>query len=58
MGIYVNPGNTTFRKLVYSDVYVDKTELISVVNEVLGKIDCFICVSRPRRFGKSIQQGL
>ena len=58
MGIYVNPGNATFRKLVHSNVYVDKTELISVVNEALGKIDCFMCVSRPRRFGKSMAMNM
>lgn len=54
MGNYVNPGNVTFRRLVNSDIYVDKTKLISMVNKRLEQIDCFMCVSRPRRFGKSM----
>ena len=32
MGIYVNPGNMTFRKALNSEIYVDKTELITAVN--------------------------
>lgn len=54
MGIYVNPGNTPFRKALNSDIYVDKTDLISYTNSRIDKTDCFICVSRPRRFGKSM----
>ena len=54
MGIYVNPGNTAFRKALNSDIYVDKTEIISVTNARIDKSNCFMCVSRPRRFGKSM----
>lgn len=54
MGIYVNPRNTAFRKALNSDIYVDKTELISVTNARIDKSNCFMCVSRPRRFGKSM----
>lgn len=52
MGIYVNPGNEGFREIVNSD-YIDKTNLISVVNERLRSRNKLICLSRPRRFGKS-----
>lgn len=54
MGIYVNPGNTAFRKALNSDIYIDKTDLITYTNSRIDKTDCFICVSRPRRFGKSM----
>lgn len=54
MGIYVNPGNTVFRKALNSKIYVDKTKLIAAVNDRLGTADCYLCVSRPRRFGKSM----
>ena len=37
MGIYVNPRNTAFRKALNSDIYVDKTELISVTNARIDK---------------------
>ncbi len=54
MGNYVNPRNTSFQKAVHSDIYIDKTGLISVINAKVNKINCFFCVSRPRRFGKSM----
>ena len=54
MGVYVNPGNVAFRKALNSDIYIDKTDLISVTNARIDKLNCFMCVSRPRRFGKSM----
>lgn len=54
MGIYLNPRNDAFLESVRSEIYVDKTEMISYVNGVLGTEQKFICVSRPRRFGKSM----
>ncbi len=54
MGIYVNPRNVAFRRALNGDIYIDKTDLITHVNERIGKPDCFLCVSRPRRFGKSM----
>lgn len=54
MGIYVNPGNTGFREAVNSAIYVDKSELISYTNDVLNTKRKNMCVSRPRRFGKSM----
>ena len=54
MGIYLNPGNAAFSEAVHSQIYVDKTELISYTNSVLATNQKNICVSRPRRFGKSI----
>ncbi len=54
MGIYLNPGNESFQRALRSRIYVDKTELISYTNSVLGTEQANICVSRPRRFGKSM----
>lgn len=55
MGIYLNPGNTDFYNAVnHSQIYVDKTELINYTNRVLFGEQKFLCVSRPRRFGKSM----
>lgn len=54
MGVYVNPGNVSFRKALNSDIYIDKTNLIAVTNAKIDKLNCFMCVSRPRRFGKSM----
>ena len=52
MGLYVNPGNLAFRRIVEKD-YVDKTNLIKVMNERVGWKESLLCISRPRRFGKS-----
>lgn len=55
MGIYLNPSNVDFYNAVnHSQIYVDKTELIKYTNKVLFGEQKFICVSRPRRFGKSM----
>ena len=52
MGTYVNPGNQAFKRISGPN-YVDKTELISLMNNRVGGDECLVCVSRPRRFGKS-----
>ena len=52
MGTYINPGNSGFARIIQSQ-YVDKTGLIGVVNEMINTAHNLICVSRPRRFGKS-----
>ena len=54
MGIYLNPGNEDFTRAVNSEIYVDKTEMLRHTNRVLNTEQQFICVSRPRRFGKSM----
>ena len=54
MGIYLNPGNISFAKTIRSEIYVDKTGLIACTNEYLNTRDHYLCVSRPRRFGKSM----
>lgn len=54
MGIYFNPGNRNFWKAIRSEIYVDKTELIACTNKMINTEEQFICVSRPRRFGKSM----
>ncbi|HCT90651.1 MAG TPA: AAA family ATPase [Lachnospiraceae bacterium] len=54
MGIYLNPGNDGFRESVCSRIYVDKTGLAACTNELINTEEKFVCVSRPRRFGKSM----
>ncbi len=54
MGIYLNPGNISFAKTIRSEIYVDKTGLIACTNEYLNTKNQYLCVSRPRRFGKSM----
>ena len=54
MGIYLNVGNKGFWEAVRSEIYVDKTELIAYTNKYINTEQKFFCVSRPRRFGKSM----
>lgn len=54
MGNYLNPDNSKFQEALNSDIYVDKTGLIRYTNSVLHTLQKNICVSRPRRFGKSM----
>ena len=53
MGIYINTGNIGFQRVRNSE-YVDKSKLITVVNSTLFTERCFTCVTRCRRFGKSM----
>ena len=53
MGIYLNSGSKGFRKSINTGIYVDKTGLIEYTNSVLDTKLGYICVSRPRRFGKT-----
>ena len=52
MGTYLNPGNKGFERILKTD-YIDKTGLISLINERIDTENGLICISRPRRFGKS-----
>lgn len=54
MGVYLNPGNDLFEEAVSAEIYVDKTELISCTNKYIRTPQKYICISRPRRFGKSM----
>jgi hypothetical protein len=53
MGIYINKGNGLFRQSRNSE-YIDKSGLIAVVNSTLFTRQRYTCVTRSRRFGKSM----
>ena len=53
MGAYINLGNAGFQS-VRNGEYVDKSGLIAIVNNSLYTERRFSCVSRSRRFGKSV----
>ena len=54
MGIYLNPSIENFQKMINSEIYVDKTGLLNYTNKVINTMQGYLCVSRPRRFGKSM----
>ena len=45
-------GNSGFEEVLNS-YYVDKTGLIKLINPRINTPDKLVCISRPRRFGKS-----
>ena len=53
MGIYINKGNEGFQSTRNSE-YVDKSGLIAIVNSSLNTEQRFSCVTRSRRFGKTM----
>ena len=54
MGNYLNPGSTMFQGSLRSQIYIDKSNLIKQMNALLHTEQRYVCVSRPRRFGKSM----
>lgn len=54
MGIHLNPNNINFWQALNSEIYVDKSELIKCTNKQIYTEQKYICVCRPRRFGKSM----
>ncbi len=53
MGTYINKGNEGFRRALNGD-YVDKTGMIAEINKTLDTERAFTCVTRCRRFGKTL----
>lgn len=53
MGIYLNPDSNRYERLCNSPIFVDKSLLIEYTNKAINTSNDCICVTRPRRFGKS-----
>ena len=53
MGIYLNPGSDRYEEALRTEIYVDKTNMISFLNSVVNTKRKYVAVSRPRRFGKT-----
>lgn len=54
MGTYVNPGNKSFARAKKSLTFIDKSDLIGILNSYIDTEDRRFVVSRPRRFGKTM----
>ncbi|MBR4624194.1 MAG: AAA family ATPase, partial [Alphaproteobacteria bacterium] len=53
MGQFIDNGNFAFQRIKNSD-FVDKSGLLNILNKNLDTESSFMCISRPRRFGKSV----
>lgn len=49
----LNFRDDEFKEITNNEYFVDKTELILKINKILGEKDKYICITRPRRFGKT-----
>ena len=54
MGLYLNPNADAFQMGLNTEIYVDKSLILSELNKLVDSQGNFVCMSRPRRFGKSM----
>ena len=54
MGIYLNPNNALLKQSRKSEIFIDKSMMIAELNRLVDSENKFLCISRPRRFGKSM----
>ena len=55
MAIYLNTDTAleNYKKLIKSKYFVDKSLIIGKLNNLLDTSECYVCITKPRRFGKS-----
>ena len=58
MGIYLNPNSANFEETLKRPIFVDKTMILKTLNRFIDEQNKYICVSRPRRFGKTIASNI
>ena len=54
MSLYINQSNDAFCFSLNSKIYIDKSLIIKETNSLMKTNDRFMCVTRPRRFGKTL----
>ena len=47
-----------YEKVLQQGVFVDKSMLIGKLNKLIGTNDCYVCITRPRRFGKTVNASM
>ena len=60
MGNYLNSAEplTAFTEVYKSPYFVDKSGMISEIIPRIGTTEKYICITRPRRFGKSVMANM
>ncbi|MDY2728793.1 MAG: AAA family ATPase, partial [Clostridium sp.] len=55
MAIYLNTAATleNYKELIKSKYFIDKSRIIEKLNSCISTTDKYICITKPRRFGKS-----
>ncbi len=54
MSYYLNKDNDLFYDYQNAKIFIDKSTLIKECNSLIRTPDKFMCVTRPRRFGKTL----
>ncbi len=60
MGFYLNSRNSyeDYLEMVSDPYFVDKSELMKELIPSIGRKSKYICITRPRRFGKSVMANM
>ena len=58
MGLYLNPNSALLESAMRSEIYIDKSLIVKELNRFVNTENRYVCVSRPRRFGKSMASDL
>ena len=58
MGTFLNRGIHEFESAVNSLIYVDKTDMVDYFNKLINTEQRYACISRPRRFGKTMDANM
>ena len=55
MAIYLNTDAAleNYKKLRKSAYFIDKSMILHKLNKLIDTSDCYVCITKPRRFGKS-----
>lgn len=60
MGMYLNSMMVydSYREIYKSPYFVDKTLMLDEIVPRIGTAEKYICITRPRRFGKSVMANM
>jgi hypothetical protein len=60
MGIYLNSSSSysKYQETVANPFFVDKSALLNELISCIGKDSKYICITRPRRFGKTVMANM
>lgn len=60
MGMFLNSKAPyeTYKKVIQEPYFVDKSLLLSELIPSFGSINCYCCITRPRRFGKTVMANM
>jgi len=60
MGVYLNSKNayTMYKNETAKPYYVDKTQMLKELFPLVSEGTNYICITRPRRFGKTVMANM